>query len=205
MRFYAPLTSILDNKTKVACLRFLYKYPANLTGRELARMVKMAPTTIHKAMKELSHEQVVILRNVGNSHIYEINKDNLIVTKILIPMFKEENRLLADFLKHLARKIQGSSLKKRIISVALFGSVHERTEKPTSDIDLFVLVKETKDKKKIENLIFDLDSQIRPQTNMSMEPYIKTIHEFQKDKELGVIKSILKSHRIIWGRSLEVL
>lgn len=205
MKFHAPLTSILDNKTKITCLRFLYKYPANLTGRELARMVKMAPATVHRAMQELSSEQILILRNIGNSYIYEINKNSLIVTKILIPMFQEEDRLLADFLEFLVKKIKSSPLKDKIISVALFGSVHEQTEKPASDIDLFILVKETKDKKRIEDLIFDLDSKTRPQINMSIEPYVKTIHEFQRDKELGVIKSILRSHRVMWGERLEVL
>ncbi len=205
MRFQTPITNILNNKTRIACLRFLYKYSANMTGRELAKMVRGSPSTIHRAMKELEDEQIVTFKNVGNSHIYEINKDNLIVKEILIPMFEKEENLLRNFLEELARHIQSSALKSRIVSVALFGSVHEQREKPDSDIDLFVLVKEPKDRKKVEDLIFEIDRKTHLQVNMGIEPYIKSVGEFKRDKDLEVIKSILKSHRIIFGKKIEDL
>ncbi len=205
MRFQAPVTAILNNKTKVTCLRFLYKYPANMTGRELAKMVRGSPSTIHRAMKELADEQIVTFKNIGNAHIYEINRGNLIVKEILIPIFEKEENLLRDFLEELAGHIQSSPLKSRIVSVALFGSVHEKKEKPDSDIDLFVLVKEPQDRKKVEDLIFEIDSKTRLQVNMGIEPYVKSIGEFKTDKDLEVIKSILKSHRVIFGKKLEDL
>ena len=85
----------------------------------------------------------------------------------------------------------------------MFGSVHERKEKPVSDIDLFVVVKEAKYKKPIEDFILTIDSNLISLIGMGIEPYIKTIAELKKDRELNVIKSILKSHRVIWGQSLE--
>ncbi len=205
MRFQTPVTTILNNKTKITCLRFLYKYPANMTGRELAKMVYGSPSTIHRAMKELSDEQIVTFQSIGKGHIYQINKENLIVKKILIPMFDQEENLLTDFLGELVKNIQASPLKSKIISVALFGSVHEKKEKPDSDIDLFVLVKEPQDRKKVEDLIFEIDSKTRLQVNMGIEPYVKSMGEFKTDKDLEVIKSILKSHRVIFGKKLEDL
>ncbi len=203
MRFQAPITSIFNNKAKVDCLRFLYKYPAELTGRQLAKMVKGAPATIHRVMQELSDEQVVTSRNVGNAHIYEINKKNMIVDRIIIPMFKEEDQLLSGVLSQLTQKIAKSPLKNKIISVALFGSVHEKRENPTSDIDIFILVHDSGDKKRLEDLIQEFGNEIHSQINMSIEPFVKTISEFQTQKETNIIKSIIRSHRIIYGEPLE--
>lgn len=203
MRFQAPITSIFNNKAKADCLRFLYKYPAELTGRQLAKMVKGAPATIHRVMQELSDEQVVTSRNVGNAHIYEINKKNMIVDRIIIPMFKEEDQLLSGVLSQLTQKIAKSPLKSKIISVALFGSVHEKRENPTSDIDIFILVHDSGDKKRLEDLIQEFGNEIHSQINMSIEPFVKTISEFQTQKETNIIKSIIRSHRIIYGEPLE--
>ena len=52
-------------------------------------------------------------------------------------------------------------------------------------------------------MIFNLDSALMAKIGMSIEPYIKTIGEFKKDKGLSVIKSILKSNLVIWGQSPE--
>ncbi len=203
MRFYGSLTHILDNQTKVIVLRLLCKYPTSISGRQLAKIVKVNPTTVNKALNGLINEQVILVRKVGKSHIYELNKTNWIVVKLLIPLFKQEDVLLDDFIKHVSQKIKQSSISKNIVSVALFGSIHERNEKPTSDIDLFIVVKEGKYKKRVEDLIFEIDSKLISLIGMGIEPYIKTIAELKKDRELNVIKSVLKSHRVIWGQSPE--
>ena len=182
MRFNNPLTNILDNKTKLICLRVMCRYPTQISGRQLAKIININPTTVNKAMKGLAKEDIVSFKAVGKSYLYELNKTPWVVSKILIPMFKLEGQLLNIFINQVSKTIKESPLKDSILSVALFGSVHEQKEGPGSDIDLFIVIKDAKDKKKVENFFFD--------TNFSMgvEPYIKTIAEFQKDRELNVIK-----------------
>ncbi|MDO8674756.1 MAG: nucleotidyltransferase domain-containing protein [Candidatus Omnitrophota bacterium] len=203
MRFNKPLNHILDSQTKTICLRLLCNHPTEINGRQLSKIVKLSPTTVHKAMKELANEQIIILKNYGNSHVYELNKDNRIVAEILKPMFNKEKILLDSFIKNIVRGIKRSGFINSIFSIVLFGSVQKGTEKPGSDIDLCVVVKEQKDKKRVENLIFNMNSGLMIPLGMGIEPYVKTISEFKKDKGLGVIKSILKSHRIVWGERLE--
>lgn len=203
MRLNRPLNHILDSQTKATCLRLLCNHPTEINGRQLSKIVKLSPTTVHKAMKELANEQIIILKNYGNSHVYELNKGNKIVIEILKPMFNKERMLLDSFIKEIVRDIKKSGFINSIFSIALFGSVHQGAEKPGSDIDLCVVVKEQKDKKRVEDLIFNMNSGLMVPLGMGIEPYVKTINEFKKDKGLGVIKSILKSHRIIWGERLE--
>ena len=196
MRFHNPLTHILDNKTKVLCLRILCKHPTQISGRQLAKIVNINPTTVNKAMKSLAQEDVVFFRAVGKSYLYEINNKSWVVSKVLIPAFKLEGCLLDTFIKEISKSIKASPIKNCIISVALFGSVHEHAEGPGSDIDLFFVVKKAKDKKKVADLFMNTP------LGGAIEPYIKTVAEFRKNRNLNVITSILNSHRIIWGERL---
>src|ERR1700691_4922973 len=108
MRFHSPLTHVLDNQTKVIVLRLLCKYPTAITGRQLAKIVKVNHTTVNEALNGLINEQVILVRKVGKSHIYELNKTNWIVAKLLIPIFKQEDVLLDDFIKHVSQEIKRS-------------------------------------------------------------------------------------------------
>ncbi len=203
MRFNKPLTFILDSKPKIICLRLLCNHPTEINGRQLSKIVGLSPTTVHKAMKELAKEQIILLKNYGNSHIYELNKGNSVVFGILKPMFNKEKMLLKNFINEIVNKIKKSDTRGGIFSVVLFGSVHEGIEGPGSDIDLCVVVKEPKDKKRVEKLLFGIGPETMPKIGMRIEPYIKTINEFKRDKELGVIKSIVKSNQVIYGNNLE--
>src|ERR1700678_2798380 len=111
MRFYSPLTHILDNQTKVVILRLLCKYPTSITGRQLAKVVKINPTTVNKALNGLIAEQIILVRIAGKSCIYELNKTHWVVTKLLIPLFKQEDLLLDDFINNVVLGIKKSELK----------------------------------------------------------------------------------------------
>ena len=85
MRFNKPLTHILDSQPKVICLRLLCNHSTQINGRQLSKIVGLSPTTVHKAMKELANEQIINLKNYGNSHVYELNKDHKVVRGMLVP------------------------------------------------------------------------------------------------------------------------
>ncbi len=203
MRFDEPLTYILNNETKVVILRLLCRYPTSISGRQLAKIVNVNPTTVNKALNGLIAEQIILVRKAGNACLYELNTTNWVVAKLLIPLFKQEGELLNEFVEKVSYAIKQSFIRKELITVALFGSVYEREEKPTSDVDLFIVVKEAKYKKMAEDLFFDIGSNLILSIGMTIEPYVKTVAEFRRDRELNVVKSILKSHRVIWGQKLE--
>src|SRR3989338_6256012 len=128
MRFHNPLTHILDNQTKVICLRLLCKYPTAISGRQLSKIVKINPTTVNKALNSLIDNQIILVRKAGKSHLYELNKTHWLVINILIPMFNRESVLLNDVMKYISQRIKQSPIRKGIMSVVLYGSVHERNE-----------------------------------------------------------------------------
>lgn len=205
MKLTNPLDKILDNEAKVKILRFLFKTNAEWNGRQIAKEIGSSPATTHKALQGLNREGVLLLRNVGKTHVYTLNESNFTVTDMLRPLFHRENKILERILNTIKRKISASSIKRDIVSIALFGSVGSAREHPASDIDLMVIVKNAKIKPKAELVIEDIGKKISKEFGNTLSPYINTESEFESKSKKGlkVIKNILKSHRLVYGKPLE--
>ena len=132
MRVHDPLNKILNNEVKVKILRFLCKAEAEWSGRQIAREIKVSPATCHKALRELNNEGVLLLRSIGKSHLYCLNKENLIISELLKPLYKRESRIPDEVSKAIIRNISSVAIED-IISIAVFGSIKKRKERPASD------------------------------------------------------------------------
>ena len=200
------MDKILNNELKVKILRFLCKTEAEWNGRQIARQIKISPAAAHKALRELHNERVLLLKSVGKSYLYRLNKENLIVSDLLRHLFEKESKIPAEVYRAILRNIS-SLAKKDIISMAVFGSVKEAKERPTSDIDILVLVRNLKDKKKVEDDFGKINEKIMDRFGNTISLYIQTNEEFKLKHKKGIalIKNILKSHRLLYGKPLEEL
>ena len=202
MKVNNPLNNILNSKVKIECLRHLCNYPTELNGRQLSQFLGITPKSIHKAMGSLVDEGVVNFTSHGNSFGYSINKEKWIVKKILLPLFKSEKVILETVIEKIRKEIEGSPLKKNILSVVLFGSVHRKEDKSSSDFDIFVLIDQEENVNSAEDEIIKIGSNIAKIYGVILGPYLKSLASFKKDKALSVIKSIMASNRLIYGKEL---
>ena len=110
-------------------------------------------------------------------------------------------------IKKLIQLTMFSKIKKSILSVAIFGSISAGEDHPASDIDIAVIVEDAKAKTAVERLFEEIDSKISKEFGNVVSPYINTKTEFKAKykKGLVVIKSILKSHNLIYGERPEAL
>lgn len=207
MKVTNPLDRILDNEVKTKILRFLCKTGAKWNGRQIAKEIEMSPATAHKALQALNAEGVLLLQNVGKTHLYELNEDNYLVRSLLKPLFGKEDKIYDDIFIAIKSKVMRSSLKKDIVSIALFGSVNALTDHARSDIDLAIVVKNAQAKPKIEELFRVIDESVSLDFGNTVSPYLNTIQEFRSKYRGGLqlIKGILKSYRLIYGKRLEDL
>ena len=203
MRIHQPLNKILNNETKVKVLRFLYSNDIEWSGRRIAREIQISPATCHKALQGLYSEGILLLRNVGRTHLYQFNHDNYVAKELLHPLFKKEERLL-KVISRLLRDEFSEKVKERVVSIALFGSVEKREDRPDSDIDLLVLVSSAKDKDKIEKDLDNLNEKTVRLFGKIVSPYIESVSGFRRKykKGLPVVKEIVQSHKLISGKSL---
>jgi len=206
MRLHNPLDKILNNEMKVKILRFLCKTEAEWSGRQIAQEIKVSPAACHKALRELNNEGALLLRSIGKSNLYSLNKENLIVSELLKPLYERESKIPDEIYEGIIRNIS-SLVIKDIVSIAIFGSVKKRKERPTSDIDLLVLVKNSENKGEVEEDFGKVNEKIISRFGNTVSPYIQTVEEFNLKyrKGISLIKNILKSHRLLFGTPLEEL
>jgi predicted nucleotidyltransferase/biotin operon repressor len=203
MRIHQPLNKILNNETKVKVLRFLYNNDVEWSGRRIAREIRISPATCHKALQELYSEGIVLLRNVGKTYLYQFNHDNYVAKELLHPLFKKEERLL-KVISRLLRDEFSEKTRERIVSIALFGSVERREDRPESDIDLLVLVARAKDKEKIDKVFDNLNEKTMRLFGKTVSPYIESVSGFRRKYRQGlpVAREIMRSHELVSGKPL---
>jgi len=203
MRIHEPLNRILTCEVKVKILRFLYKNDMEWSGRQIAREIRVSPATAHKALQELYSERVLLLRNVGKTHLYRLNWDSYAAKELLSPLFKKEARLPKVITRLLKDELSGK-IRDKVVSMALFGSVEKREEGPESDIDLLILTKDRRDKNKIEKAFANLNEKTMRLLGKIVSPYVESVSEFGRKYRSGLplIKDIMHSHRLIFGKPL---
>ncbi len=206
MRVHNPLDKILNNEVKVKILRFLCKSEAEWSGRQIAQEIKVSPAATHKALRELNNERMLLLRSVGKSYLYRLNKENLIISELLKPLYEKESKIPAEIYEAIVRNIS-SSVIRNIVSIAVFGSVKRKRERPTSDIDVLVVVRSSADKRGVEEDFGNVNEKVMARFGNTVSAYIQTVEEFRLKykKAVTLIKNVLKSHRVLFGRPLKEL
>ena len=206
MRLTRPLDKILNTEIKVRVLRIFCRSRSELSGRQAAKLVGATPKTAHEVLQSLMKEGLLLMKVVGKTHLFRLNEARM-MSGLLKGLFADEERLRDRLLKVIVASVKRSSLKDAILSIALFGSVYEKKEGPSSDVDLLVVVKTAQDRKKAEDLFFRIDEQISPRWGNPIAPYVNSLSEFRskaKNKK-GIIAGILGSYQLIYGGRLEKL
>ena len=78
----------------------------------------------------------------------------------------------------------------------LFGSIAKNEGMDDSDIDLFILVKNAEDQKKLEDSIEKLSNACLEVFGNRFSPYILTEHQYKQKQALDIIKEINKGIQI---------
>lgn len=207
MKFTNPLDEILNTETKVKIIRFLCKTNAEWNGSQIAKEINTTTAAALTALQTLQQEGLLTWRTMGKAHVYRLRAESFLVSELLQPLFIKEARILDMLIALIRRKVANSKVRKDIVSVALFGSVGERRERATSDIDLIVVLEHAKAKPVIERLFSEVGEKISKQFGNTIAPYLNTRHEFKGKNKKGIeiIKNILKTYKLIYGERLETL
>lgn len=205
MAIERSLDYILNSKSKIAIIRLFVSKTSDFkaTGREIAKLAHFSAPATHAALKELYNQGVLKLDTIGKQHIYSLDANNRIVQKILRPMFNEENSLQDELKEFLVKQINRAKIKKKIISTILYGSLQRRETSENSDVDIAVVIKNTNDKKIIEETFLnDIAVKFYDYFKARLDVYIKTKNEFQArlKKNLPPVSTLMKAYSVIYGK-----
>jgi len=207
MQFQHPLNRILGSEYKIRILRFLCRKGGEWIGRRLAAELAMNPVTAHRALRELHQTTVLDFRKVGSHFLYSLRDDHCLVREILRPLFEREAHAQARLLETLKRAFR-TKLRSSVVAAATYGSLARGQERPTSDVDLLVLVSSVQAKRDVRESLDRVGETVMRTFGNPLALYVNTVREAQQKARRGlpVFRNILRDHQRLWGRPLhEVL
>ncbi len=129
-----PLQTLLGSRTRAALLTLFCTRPAEqFYSRKLARDMGFALASVQQELVRMERLDLVTTERRGKEKLYRVNEQH--------PFFPELKRLvykstaLGDTLREALAEVGG------VEAAFIYGSVVKGGERPTSDIDLFVLGK----------------------------------------------------------------
>ncbi|MBU1854069.1 MAG: nucleotidyltransferase domain-containing protein [Candidatus Omnitrophica bacterium] len=203
MKIHAKLDEILKQGSKIKILRFLFAEKDEHTGRGIAKGIGMSASSTYKTLQEMKGEGLISVRKKGNAILYKLQEDNYIVKRLLGPLFKKEESIYDEVISVIKRNLL--QMKKKIVSIAIFGSVARKEETSKSDIDMVIIVSDKIGRIKIDKVMDKLSIDIAKKFGADIFPYILTKVEIKRKyaKKQAIIKSILDSNRLIYGEPIE--
>ena len=149
------LEDLLAGTGRIGVLRVLFGSTRPLTGRQIASLAGMSHAGAMRVLDRLVAMGVVLRTPVGRAFLHELDRDNAVVSTIVVPLFDAEGSLTTtsdavlaaeapapgineSVRPHLAA-IEASCRRHHVSRAALFGSATqaERDVVP-SDLDLLV-------------------------------------------------------------------
>jgi predicted nucleotidyltransferase len=194
MALHDYVAEILGSKANVRVLRTLVRYRGKVfTVRELAKVADLSHPQASKVLKGLESRGVVRLQPVGRAYQVSLNDESYVLKSVIEPLFAGER----DTVNSLVSTIRPFFEDKRIVSVAIFGSVARGLEKETSDIDLLIVAEDR-----------DLANECAAAATVAalsvfghgLSPLILDRESFAKNGNGELEKSILAHYTLVCGR-----
>jgi predicted nucleotidyltransferase len=176
-------------------MKILHRYPEKkFSGRELARMLNVSPSRASEILELFRKYGIANRIRIGNTSEWTLNKDS-ILTKKLSNVFDIEEKIYLDLKSKIHKTL---SREKYILKVILYGSVPKGREQLDSDIDLFILVKNQKDKELAAELIHKLNISLLPRYGNVISELIYSKEEWKLKKNSNILKQIQSEGEIIF-------
>lgn len=194
MKFHVSPLDVLNSKTKVKIIKFLFTHEASMSEREIASILKVSHMSVNRTMRELADMNFVNFVTIGKAHLWRVNRKSY-TFKVLSELVKGISGI-KEPVEELKKIILKNLPRTLIRKVVLFGSVAKGTERTNSDIDIFVLVKDMQSRKKIESAIDKLSNVCFDVYGNRLAPYILTEQEMRQKKNLRIISEVNKGIQI---------
>lgn len=194
------LQHIFSSPSNVIILRTLNSRVVGISGREIARISKLSTRTAQSVLANLESLGLVNRTIGGRDHLFTLNRNNKIVSKLIKYIFEFEDGFRKEILSVIKKKIS-----PLVSSLILFGSVARKEEEYSSDFDLCIVY--NKDKTKIEKAVSELRDKLYDDYKITLAPFYITETDFKKkaNKNLSPVNNILKDGILIAGKPIREL
>jgi len=188
------LEEVLSSRAKTKVLRLLATFPAKeYTGREMARALGLSHRTVDLALRDLAAYDLVAVRRIGGANVYTANRDNYRF-RALQELVRREEETLGQLVKEIRKGLPP------VLSCVLFGSVARGEERPGSDIDLLVVLK---DPKAAEEKLAALGLRVSERFSLRPAPILLTPRELRRKWKAPHVVAAREHGLLVAGKPLE--
>lgn len=188
MEFRKSFSSLLQSEAKLKVIEFLLSHEASMSEREIASILGISHMSVNRIMKELAEMNLVHYAVVGKAHLWKVNRKSFLYETYVLILEYLKN--LPDPLSKLKNVIMKNIPKDLVVRVVLFGSIARGGGKTNSDIDLFILVKNIGDQKKLEEAIEKLANDCLDIFGNRLAPYVLTERQYKEKQGLDIISAV---------------
>ncbi|MBI4895636.1 MAG: winged helix-turn-helix transcriptional regulator [Candidatus Aenigmarchaeota archaeon] len=185
MKFREFAENLLGSKVKIKILRHIIREEAITSERELAKIIGVSHGAVNKALKDLQDINLITPLRIGNVIAWKINKDSLAYLCINKKIFSPAEVLKDEIKNHLEHI---GYIKKAII----YGSISDRREHASSDIDIFILVEKEHRKKDVINNLSELTNKCIMLFGNKISPNIFSENDLKSKKNKEILENINK-------------
>lgn len=190
MRFHGLYSNVLKSEVKLKIIEFLLNHEASMSEREIASILKVSHMSVNRTIRELAEMNLVAYMTIGKAHVWTVNRKSFAYKSMKRLM--DKLKTMPDPLRELKRLIMHNLSGSPVKRVVLFGSIVKNTERPDSDIDLFILVKNVRDQNNLEGSIEELSSACLDVFGNRLSPYILTEKQYKERQSLSIISEVNK-------------
>jgi len=189
------LEHIIGSKSKIKLIREMVRNEdREYCLEDLVKATQQSFGTVHPALGSLVESRFVVVRKMGRSKMYRVNKRHVLFQKTRDLILAERDSYLA-----IAREFSEGLEKKNIRNLILFGSVARGDFTERSDIDILVIYSRKKPKdavvKRAEELIDEYDVDIVP-----VYLSITDVRNRKRDADRFIMK-VLEEGEMLYGDS----
>lgn len=187
MQFREFAENLLGSRVKVKLIRFLLSEEAITSEREIAQLIGISHAAVNRALKDLHELNLINPMRVGNVTVWQLNKQSYAYGFLTNFFYKVKTspleQLKTDIKAHLGYR---QKVKKAVI----YGSVAEGRELPNSDIDLFILVEDEKERKDVMSFLPSLSNNCLQSYGNKLSPNIFTCEDYSNPKNKKFLESV---------------
>lgn len=197
-----PLNRIFYAPSHIAILRALIDSLEGMSGREVARQAGINHQSCTQAISRLEEIGILQRLGTGKTQLIRLNRENFLVKELLLPLLKKERM----FLSRIKAEVK-SQFSNNAISVIIFGSAARKEERPESDLDICIVVKNIKEKRNAQSIIDRISLRFFITLGIKVSSFIFTLHEARSriKRKDPLFKSILSEGILLAGKQIRDL
>jgi predicted nucleotidyltransferase len=132
--FRQPLDPVFAAPSHLAVCRALLDTAEGMSGRQVARQAGINHQTCAVALGRLEELGVVRRQGSGQSQLFQLSRENLLVRELLLPLLRKEREIFPRMIRRVGELAAG-----RCVRALVFGSVARGEERRESDLDLLLI------------------------------------------------------------------